>query len=279
MASSLAKMLECPVCFEKMCLPKQLPCGHTFCIVCLNKIAEEKQRNQINCPNCRKTHNLPKNGVNGFNNNYTLLELISLNLDSSRSLLFPSQNNVNSTVLSDNSSKLLQTNQAHLALREGQRPSTKPSIRPTTGYNTVHTLQNASLQAQNEAHLTQLEALRKNPMPSTRLSTRPSTRPNTRPTTRHNTMTIDVSIRQPNQNTPLQRDWTRKAFRGRSTSRPTTGYNNTHTQLNVSIRQPDQNTPLLPTHVNTTQSSREEIFCKDVSIFIFVVIFFTLLGC
>ena len=82
MASSLAKMLECPVCFEKMCLPKQLPCGHTFCIVCLNKIAEEKQRNQINCPNCRKTHNLPKNGVNGFNNNYTLLELISLNVDS-----------------------------------------------------------------------------------------------------------------------------------------------------------------------------------------------------
>ena len=83
MASSLAKMLECPVCFEKMCQPKLLPCGHTFCIDCLNQIAQNnRQRNKIDCPNCRKSHNLPENGVNGFNNNYTLIELISLNVDS-----------------------------------------------------------------------------------------------------------------------------------------------------------------------------------------------------
>ena len=81
MASSVRKMLECPVCFEKMCLPKLLPCGHTFCIVCLRKMADTKRR-EIECPNCRKIHNLPKDGVNGFNNNYTLLELISLNVNS-----------------------------------------------------------------------------------------------------------------------------------------------------------------------------------------------------
>ena len=63
MASSIGKMLECPVCFEKMCLPKLLPCGHTFCIVCLSKIADNTK---IECPNCRKIHNLPKDGVNGF---------------------------------------------------------------------------------------------------------------------------------------------------------------------------------------------------------------------
>ena len=82
MASSIGKMLECPVCFEKMCLPKLLPCGHTFCIVCLSKMADTNKKNKIECPNCRKIHNLPKDGVNGFNNNYTLLELISLNVDS-----------------------------------------------------------------------------------------------------------------------------------------------------------------------------------------------------
>ena len=82
MASSIGKMLECPVCFEKMCLPKLLPCGHTFCIVCLSKMADTNKKNKIECPNCRKIHNLPKDGVNGFNNNYTLIELISLNLDS-----------------------------------------------------------------------------------------------------------------------------------------------------------------------------------------------------
>ena len=82
MASSIGKMLECPVCFEKMCLPKLLPCGHTFCIVCLSKMADNTKKNKIECPNCRKIHNLPKDGVNGFNNNYTLIELISLNVDS-----------------------------------------------------------------------------------------------------------------------------------------------------------------------------------------------------
>ena len=82
MASSIVKMLECPVCFEKMCLPKLLPCGHTFCIVCLSKMADTNKKNKIECPNCRKIHNLPKDGVNGFNNNYTLIELSSLSVDS-----------------------------------------------------------------------------------------------------------------------------------------------------------------------------------------------------
>ena len=90
MASSIGKMLECPVCFEKMCKPKLLPCGHTFCIICLGKMADNATKKKIQCPNCRKIHNLPKDGVNGFNNNYTLIELISLNVDSLVHPLTPS---------------------------------------------------------------------------------------------------------------------------------------------------------------------------------------------
>ena len=101
MASSVRKMLECPVCFEKMCLPKLLPCGHTFCIVCLRKMADTKRR-EIECPNCRKIHNLPKDGVNGFNNNYTLLELISLNVDSLVQSPSPPTTPLSSTLTQDN---------------------------------------------------------------------------------------------------------------------------------------------------------------------------------
>ena len=43
---------------------------------------DPNKKNKIECPNCRKIHNLPKDGVNGFNNNYTLIELSSLSVDS-----------------------------------------------------------------------------------------------------------------------------------------------------------------------------------------------------
>ena len=74
MAESIGRLLECSICLEQMVLPKILPCFHTFCLTCLCKI--ESKENKLQCPECRKVHNLPNDGAKGFNNNYRLAALI-----------------------------------------------------------------------------------------------------------------------------------------------------------------------------------------------------------
>ncbi|KAM9064847.1 E3 ubiquitin-protein ligase SH3RF2 isoform 2-T12 [Sarcophilus harrisii] len=49
---ALLDLLECPVCFEKLDVTaKVLPCQHTFCKPCLQRIF--KTRKELRCPECR----------------------------------------------------------------------------------------------------------------------------------------------------------------------------------------------------------------------------------
>ncbi|KAM5301982.1 E3 ubiquitin-protein ligase SH3RF2 isoform 2-T2 [Glossophaga mutica] len=49
---TLLDLLECPVCFEKLDITaKVLPCQHTFCKPCLQRIF--KARKELRCPECR----------------------------------------------------------------------------------------------------------------------------------------------------------------------------------------------------------------------------------
>lgn len=49
---SLLELLECPVCFEKLdASAKVLPCQHTFCQRCLQRIL--KAQKELRCPECR----------------------------------------------------------------------------------------------------------------------------------------------------------------------------------------------------------------------------------
>ncbi|XP_004586576.2 E3 ubiquitin-protein ligase SH3RF2 isoform X2 [Ochotona princeps] len=49
---TLLDLLECPVCFEKLDVTaKVLPCQHTFCKPCLQRIL--KARKELRCPECR----------------------------------------------------------------------------------------------------------------------------------------------------------------------------------------------------------------------------------
>ena len=87
-AAFITKMLECPICFEQICRPKALPCQHTFCLEpCLKDLVSEKTN--IECPICRKIHDLPIGGIEKFPNNFTMLELLDesnkMNHDSPRS--------------------------------------------------------------------------------------------------------------------------------------------------------------------------------------------------
>uniref|UniRef100_A0A4W3GSY9 RING-type domain-containing protein n=1 Tax=Callorhinchus milii TaxID=7868 RepID=A0A4W3GSY9_CALMI len=45
-------LLECPVCFERLeATAKVLPCQHTFCKACLQRI--HSSRKELRCPECR----------------------------------------------------------------------------------------------------------------------------------------------------------------------------------------------------------------------------------
>ena len=41
--SSICELIECPVCTETDGIPKALPCGHTVCQICLQKIVDGQQ--------------------------------------------------------------------------------------------------------------------------------------------------------------------------------------------------------------------------------------------
>ena len=72
----------CSVCLESFTEPKVLPCCHTFCLRCLETTvdtasgADDKTPRipaEITCPQCRKTHAIPSNGVKGFLTDFVAL--------------------------------------------------------------------------------------------------------------------------------------------------------------------------------------------------------------
>ena len=65
----------CSVCLEPFTEPKVLPCCHTFCLRCLERTADTasgadgkkpKKTAEITCPQCRKTHAIPADGMESF---------------------------------------------------------------------------------------------------------------------------------------------------------------------------------------------------------------------
>ena len=62
---NLEEQLSCPVCLKRYIQPKTLPCLHSFCLGCLERLPV-KDHNLISCPVCRQTIQLPTNGASGF---------------------------------------------------------------------------------------------------------------------------------------------------------------------------------------------------------------------
>ena len=59
---SLKKEAECPLCLETVKNPKTLPCLHSFCLECLDKLANFARRQlqtTINCPVCQASFSIP----------------------------------------------------------------------------------------------------------------------------------------------------------------------------------------------------------------------------
>ncbi|KAK7945120.1 hypothetical protein WMY93_000848 [Mugilogobius chulae] len=64
----LALLLTCPVCQDIFKDPRQLPCGHSLCLNCLEKMIENTSGIPFRCPDCRAYFGL----VVEVQNNYTL---------------------------------------------------------------------------------------------------------------------------------------------------------------------------------------------------------------
>ncbi|XP_067032068.1 E3 ubiquitin-protein ligase TRIM71-like [Acropora muricata] len=68
----------CPVCTNRFTNPKLLPCLHTFCLHCLQRIqATSGIRDAILCPECRRNFAIPGNGdLNTLPTNFRLNSLL-----------------------------------------------------------------------------------------------------------------------------------------------------------------------------------------------------------
>ena len=65
----LEDQLTCPVCLDSFKDPRTLPCLHSFCAGCLERLPQAVDKtgaHGLNCPSCRANADLPKQGVNGY---------------------------------------------------------------------------------------------------------------------------------------------------------------------------------------------------------------------
>nr|XP_054775340.1 E3 ubiquitin-protein ligase TRIM31-like [Lytechinus pictus] len=78
---TIAQSLECSICASTYTDPKILPCSHTYCKGCLDKLLkfshENNQNNQrIRCPVCRTETNVPNQDVSKLPTNLALRNII-----------------------------------------------------------------------------------------------------------------------------------------------------------------------------------------------------------
>src|SRR5215469_15463292 len=78
MSTSLTRELtKCPICLDTVKTPKALPCLHTFCLDCLVKyVDEESDRDELNCPICRKVFTVPNDGLVGLSTNFLVQQIL-----------------------------------------------------------------------------------------------------------------------------------------------------------------------------------------------------------
>lgn len=72
MESKLEEMLTCSVCWDIFNDPRQLPCGHSMCMTCLENLRDHSEDIPFRCPDCREFFGM----IVGVQRNYTLTNIV-----------------------------------------------------------------------------------------------------------------------------------------------------------------------------------------------------------
>ena len=77
---NLHEEVSCSVCMTKFTDPKQLPCLHSFCLHCLQRIQQTSGiRGTISCPECRHNFRIPGDGdLNALPTNFRINSLLDV---------------------------------------------------------------------------------------------------------------------------------------------------------------------------------------------------------
>jgi len=76
-AKPMDNITECPICTEVYVDPRVLPCGHTFCLQCIESMSNDKgPGDQLACPLCRKEFILPSSGVSDLPKNFFVVNFL-----------------------------------------------------------------------------------------------------------------------------------------------------------------------------------------------------------
>ena len=79
LAEGVDKELTCAICLCRYDHPKVLPCLHSYCKGCLEKLAKKTHpQQQITCPQCKEIHQVPPQGIDAFKTYFTINNLIEL---------------------------------------------------------------------------------------------------------------------------------------------------------------------------------------------------------
>ena len=67
----ITAQLECSVCLDTLTDAKLLPCFHSFCEKCLERlVVQDRDGHNLCCPTCRRTTPLPPTGVSGLQTDF-----------------------------------------------------------------------------------------------------------------------------------------------------------------------------------------------------------------
>lgn len=72
--SAIPAALECALCLDVFNDPRNLPCGHTFCLECLSRFVDKsknrkKSTSSLECSLCKRPWEVPQDGVTALPKN------------------------------------------------------------------------------------------------------------------------------------------------------------------------------------------------------------------